>query len=525
MKRNFALLLALTLSLSCASSRPDAQKDAGPNRITIFHTNDVHASFTSSVATWEDDEPQIGGFAALEYHLANERKTAPHSLYLDAGDFMTGNPISNISRNGVLGGALIELFERAGLDAMALGNHEFDHPQPNPRKIIETASFPILSANVLREDGTYFTDKPYVIREVGGARIGIIGLSPDDLAELVGGSALAGLTTKTSLDVLPAIIAEIDPVTDVIVLLTHEGVEVDRKVAAAVPGIDIIVGGHSHTRLENGEWVNGVFIVQAGSKLRYVGRMDFLVENDAVTDVEYRLIPLWADNITPPEATVAMIAEIEKQIDDEYGVVVGQSAGELGRNYHRESDLGNWMSERVRRATGADVAFLNSGGLRKNMPAGEIKKLDIVEILPFSNMLCTFPITGAKLIEVIEQNIETGLSEEHGILQMSGIQVEWGQTEDKVYVAEAMLGNDRDGYSTPVDPDAVYTVGTVDYVGKSQPLKYLGYQPENVQGLGRVLADSILETLADDPAITAPKARRAIRHHQSSPTHSIQNAG
>lgn len=525
MKRIFSILLVFILAASCASSRPEVQDDAGDHRITIFHTNDVHATFTSSTATWRDDEPQIGGFAALEYHLAHERKTAPHSLYLDGGDFMTGNPISNIERNGVLGGALIELFERAGLDAMALGNHEFDHPQPNPRRIVETAKFPILSANVLEEDGSYFTGKPYVIREVGGARVGIIGLSPDDLAELVGGDALAGLTTKVSLDVLPSIIEEIDPLTDVIVLLTHEGLEVDRKVAAAVAGIDIIVGGHSHTRLENGEWVNDVFIVQAGSKLRYVGRMDFHVENDAVVDVEYRLIPLWADDITPPAKTVAMIATIEQQINADYGVVVGQSSGELGRDYHQESDLGNWLTERVRRATGADIAFLNSGGLRKNMPAGDIKKLDIVEILPFSNMLCTFSITGAKLIEVIEQNIETGLAEEHGILQMSGIQVEWGQTEDKVYVAEANLGNDRDGYSTPIDRDAVYTIGTVDYVGKSQPLKYLGYQPEGVQGLGRVLSDSILETLEDDPAIAAPTARRAIRHHQSSPTHSIQSAG
>ncbi len=499
---------------------------AGSGSLTLFHTNDTHASFTPTEATWVDSRPLIGGFAALEYFINEERELASHSLYLDGGDFMTGNPISNIEHNGVKGGALIELFGKIGLDAMALGNHEFDHPRENTLALIEKSDFPILAANLRYVDGKLFTGKGYVIKKAGDVRVGIIGLTPDDLQDLIGNSVFKGLEVIPAVEALNELVPVVDAESDLIVVLSHQGIEGDRVIAQQVEGIDIIIGGHSHTRLNRGEWVGKVLIAHAGSNMRYLGMIDLTVEDDRAVDVECEIIPLWVAEAESSERVISLVERFEVEIEKEYGQVIAQSNATLGRSYYAESDLGNWIADRVRTITGTDVALLNSGGLRKNLEPGEVRKLDIQEILPFGNSLCTFQCTGEELIGIIENNLTAGATEEHGILQSSGLVVRWGQAADKVWVVEARLGRPGKGDGKLVNPEQTYTISTVDYVAISQPERYLGYRPDNVQGTGSVLTDVIMTDVEQIGIIEAPTGRRMIQEKSVDPARSsIDNAG
>jgi 2',3'-cyclic-nucleotide 2'-phosphodiesterase (5'-nucleotidase family) len=263
--------------------------------------------------------------------------------------------------------------------------------------------------------------------------------------------------------------------------------------------------------------VGNVLIVQAGSKMRYLGRIDLDVEDDRATDVQCRLVPLWTAGYDGSAKVDSMVARFEEDIQEEYGKVIARSEATLGRNSEGESDLGNWLTDRLRAVTGADVAFLNSGGIRDNLAAGEVTKLDIQEILPFSNAVCTFACTGEELIAMVENNLLAGVTGDHGVLQSSGLVVSWGLAGDKVWVSHARLGAPGDDDAPAVDPEGTYTVATVDYVAISQPEKYLGYRPVDVQGTGTVLTDAIMEDVEKTGTIARPAGRRMIQEKSVEP--------
>lgn len=513
--RFFPALLPLLLIASAPSG-----VFAGEGTITLFHTSDVHASFLPTEATWLEEKPLIGGFAALDHYLNRERESSPHSLYLDGGDFMTGNPISNIEYNGAKGGALVELFRAVGLDAMALGNHEFDHPRENTVALIRNGKFPILAANVRYTGGGLITEKGYIIREVGGVRVGIICLAPDDLSSMIQSTACEGLESMGAVEVLKKLVPEVDEKTDLIVVLSHQGIGGDRIIAQEVDGIDIIVGGHSHTRLERGEWVGDVLIAQAGGRMRYLGKIDLTVEDDRAVDVRCALIPLWVDGIKPSDEMVSLISRFETEVENDYGRVIARSTELLGRSGLMECDLGNWLSDRVRAITGADIAFLNSGGLRANLEAGDVRKLDIHEILPFNNALCTFRCTGEELRGIVESNLTAGVTGEHGVLQSSGLLVKWSRVGEVVQVREIRLGLPGEGPGILLDEGAIYTVASVDYVAISLPEKYLGYRPDNVRATGSTLTEAIMLDVQNEGIVTPPVGERMVELKRVEPDRS-----
>lgn len=473
-----SFLLVIFLLPSCSR--------AGEGTVTILHTNDLHAAFLPEPASWRDDKAPAGGFEALEATARRERASAPASIWLDAGDFMTGTPIADIDYGGAKGGAIVEFYDRAGLDGMTIGNHEFDTPLENVKRLIALARFPIFGANLRDTAGALFTGNAYRIYEVGGVRVGVIGITTDRLEGLLSADKKEKLRVEPGIETLRALVPEVDAKSDLVVVLSHEGIETDREIAEANPGVDMIVGGHSHTRLPEGEMVNGVLIVQAGSEGRYVGRVDLVVKDDAIVSSDVRLVPVLADSLAPLPEIADLTRGFEKQIADEYGAVIAEAPRDLGRCYYCESDLGDWLTDRMREAEHADVAFLNSGGIRQDIGAGPVTKLDIQEALPFTNTLCRFPCTGADLLAIALHNAEAEATEDHGILQVSGLTYSWYRDAEGVKIHAAYVG-DR-----PVDPATVYSVVTVDFVAESQAEKYLGIVPRDVESLGTTLTSLVL---------------------------------
>lgn len=436
----------------------------------------------------------------LDAWVQKIRAEQPDTLLLDAGDMMTGNPISRIPVEGVAGWGLFSLMNIVGYDAWELGNHDFDQGQENLHEILARLGFPTLSANLgIAPTSPIAGDvKPFVILRVGGLRVGVVGLMTPELGGLLH-DGLEGIEVADPVATLQDVVRRIDPETDLIVVLSHMGDEADRALAAAVSGVDVIVGGHSHQRIYPPERVGEVIVVQAGSNLRYLGRLDLVVARDRVVRYEGALIPLWvrADLVVSP-AMREGVSRARRRVAADYGEPLGELQVAWVRNYRGESNVGDWIADQMRRRAGADVAFLNSGGIRNNLPAGRVTKGDLVTVLPFENRLCTFEATGADLVRIVEANARAAVERTHGILQVSGLRYTFTVEGDGVRVTALEVGGH------PVEPERVYLAATNDYMLFSQPEKYFpGVTPGRPKRLDVTLLEVAVEAFRREGRVEA----------------------
>jgi 2',3'-cyclic-nucleotide 2'-phosphodiesterase (5'-nucleotidase family) len=473
------LISVICLSASISSAQPRA--------VTILHVNDIHGHFLSEPALRQGDTVQIGGFAALSHYLREERIRNPRTLFLNAGDLMTGNPICNMEHRGVFGGALVELLEMLDCEADVIGNHEFDISRENARKLAAMSVYPTLCANIVDTAGQLFAPAAVTTCEVNGVRIGIIGLVLDDLLHVANPTHLEGLEVKDIAATAQEDIDELDPVTDLIILLTHNGFDNDRDLARHVHGADVIVGGHSHTRLSEPARENGILIVQAGSYLKDLGVVDLEVAGDTVYSCRSRLVPLVV-NGTQPDSTVAVFCDsLETVIDAEYGQVIGQLAMNWTHGYEEESNVGSWICDRLREAFKADVALVNAGGIRTDIPAGPVTKLQIAQLLPFNNSIVLFSATGAELQRFAKRQGRVQAFRVHGIVEMSGMKIAYRQRGGEIEIVDCQVGNE------PLDIGREYRIVSIDYVAESQYERYLDFRPQDIQYTGEMLSDFIIE--------------------------------
>jgi 5'-nucleotidase/UDP-sugar diphosphatase len=464
-----ALLPLLLLSASCAT----VPRVAPEGELTILHTNDIHAAFNAKAVTWSSaangGSDTIGGFVALESYVRRERASAGHSLLLDAGDLMTGNPICDMEVGGAEGGALVGFMNRVGYDGFTPGNHDFDKGYDNFMALMGRFRCPVICANLLSADGVPIVPEAYHIYRVGPFRVGVIGLMMDDLARDLGGETAAKVRVAPLVETAKEMAAKLDPETDVLILVTHQGVDEDRALAEAVgPVVDLIVGGHSHTPLGQPKLVNGVLIVQAGCGLENLGRIDLKIRDDRVVAYEGHLIALYTEGIDPDPALAAEVAAYQAKIDAEYGEVLATLEAPWTRNYYGESSVGDFTADALRAWGKTDVAFMNSGGIRKNVAAGELTRLDMYELFPFLNEIVTFEVTGAELLTIIRTNARSALVRDHGILQVSGLTYQWRPRGEEVEILDARVGGE------PIDPARTYTGTTGHFIVADQSQKYFG---------------------------------------------------
>ena len=440
---------------------------AQPRSLTILHTNDMHASFMPHEALWvrENPKPLVGGFAELFFVADSIRKSAPHVLMLDAGDVMTGNPITERMYRNASGGALFAMMNMIGYDAWCPGNHDFDISQDNLRALAAIARFPAVCANIVNDRDEYPAgNRPFVVIERGGLKVGVIGLMSQELYSLVNQNNLTGIKVLPPAATLQRFIDELDPQTDLLIALTHEGVEDDSVLATAVTGLDIIVGGHSHTRLRKPKTVNGVIIVQTGSNAENLGELSVTVENDRVTSYEGKLIQLWARGNRPPSPVSKLADSMQTEINKEYSEVIAT----LKEGWTRgdgQSAVGTFIAEAQRTAAGADVGFMNNYGIRRDVPAGPLTKKSLFEVLPFRNILTTFQLSGKELRAVMAYNIARKPA-----IQIAGMSGRWKPGPDGAPVFLTILVGGK-----PLDDAAMYRCAASDYlIGEAK--RYLGVE-------------------------------------------------
>jgi len=476
---------------------------AQPRAITILHVNDIHGHFLSKPAVERSDKALIGGFAALSHYLRVERERASNTIFLDAGDFMTGNPICDMEHRGVCGGALVELLEMVGCKADVLGNHEFDISQENAHKLASMPTYPILCADLVDSAGHLFAPAATVIYEMGGVRIGIIGLIFEQLNYSASRTNLKGLQIKDIAQTAQHYIDEMDPATDLIVLLTHNGVDNDRDLARKVHDADVIVGGHSHTRLSEPVRENGILIVQAGCHLQDLGVLDLEVAGDTIFNYQGRLVPLLAEGTQPDSHVAAFSDSFKSMIDADYAQVVGHLAADWISAHNEESNVGNWICDRLCEVFGVDVALINAGGIRTNIAAGPVTELQVAELLPFHNSIVLFPASGSQLRKFAENQAHAHAFRDHGTLDISGMSITYRRRGGEVEVTACEVAGE------PLDLKREYRIASIDYIAVSQYERYLGFQPQSIQQTGQLLADFVVAQMqkTDKPILSRVEGR------------------
>jgi 2',3'-cyclic-nucleotide 2'-phosphodiesterase (5'-nucleotidase family) len=449
------VLLFLVLSTACVFSTGPSTID-----ITILHVNDTHGHILPYIKKSISGKIPVGGAAQLAAMIHNEKNRNPNgTLLLSGGDMFQGTPVSNLFQ----GKPVIEIMNYLTFDAMVIGNHEFDWKQDVLNTIIESADFPVLSANVVDEKGHYIPAvHPYVILERKGLKIAVIGITTVETATTTKPDNVKGLTFLDPENILPPLVKEVrDRGADVVIVLSHCGLDADRKLAKNVDGVDVIVGGHSHTAVTDPVVIDTTIIVQAGCFGLYLGVLELKIQRETNRIVqktrshELKTVFSGPDNPADPHVT-GIINKYNNRIKDVFTQVVGETTVDLVQNRRGEANEGNLLCDAMKRETGAAIAFFNSGGLKINIPRGKITMEKIYELLPYDNVLMTMDLTGRQIKDLLEH----GASLPHGgILQVSGISVTYDLNKPAGERAVNICVGD-----SPLNLTNVYTVTTNDFL-------------------------------------------------------------
>ena len=475
--------------------------DVRPGQLIIAHTNDLHAHYGPNRADWLEGTPDIGGFGAIGGHVAalHQEHGDDRVLVLDGGDVMTGTPLMEFEVRGARGGAMLELMETAGMDAWVLGNHEFDIGMEHISTIVSASQIPVLSANLDSADGSgapaIMGVQDHTIFERNGLRVGVFGLTTTSLGRLTASGAAARMDVRDLAEVAREQVALLEPQVDLVVALTHVGLQDDKELADAVEGIDLIIGGHSHTSLTEPVRVDDTWIVQAGGYARQLGVVELTVDAGRIVDFSAELRDLHPDKSPIHAASARLEKTWTERISSHFGAVIGRvEGGNLDREYGAESPMGRWASDTVRLAAGADIGLYNPGGLRADIVEGPLTRGALYNVFPFGNTVVHFDITGAELVGLLLKNASAELAQDHPVMQLSGITAEWRLRSGVPDLVEVTVGG------RPLLPEASYTLATNSYIA-DQWRYNLGFEPQDVTHLEQTIFQAAMARAVEGPVV------------------------
>lgn len=455
-------------------------------RIVILHTNDFHGAIEPE---GEGDGKESGGLVNLVSLIDQVRAEDPvHTLLLDAGDTLQGTYVSNSTQGEVVVAAM----NLAGYDAWTPGNHEFDWGQETLRKRIEQVQFPALAANLLDvETGeTWDAVEPYAIVPVGRARVAVLGLTYSDTPAINRPQNVAGLDFRGAEETVRRYLPELAEQADLIVVLSHLGLDGDRALARAVTGIDVIVGGHTHVYLERPVEVNGTLLVQAGAKGQVLGRLDLTVDLETGDVVEHAggdaLLPVSNASEVNPEAETLVRAALADAADT-MDQPIGKMARAVEPRRAGEFALGNLVVDAMLAAEidgrEADIAMHNNGGIRDSLPKGPVTFGQLYAVLPFDNQLMAMDLTGAQVLRILEHSV----SARPGAMQVAGMTFRFDMgAPTGQRVVEATVGGEA------LDPERVYRLVTIDYLASGGD-----GQETFLEGMNTALGDTEVWVVAE----------------------------
>jgi 5'-nucleotidase/UDP-sugar diphosphatase len=495
-----SMLLLLVLLTGCAAPVYQAEKTY---HFTLLHTNDHHGHFWTN----SDGEWGLAARATLIAQLRSQAKAQDTSvLLLDAGDVNTGVPQSDMldAEPDFKG------MNRIGYDAMAVGNHEFDNDLSTIRKQENWVDFPFLSANIYKDNKRLF--KPYIIKNVNGLKVAILGLTTKDTPLKSKMEGHSNTEFRDPITEASLLVPELRKKAQIVIALTHMGHYPDEKhgldapgdvtLARQVPGIDLIIGGHTQLPLFKPDIQNGAIIVQAYEWGKYVGKVDLSITNGKVSLKHYELIPVnhkdQKEKIAEDQKMKSFLKSFKDVGDKTLLVKVGSTQARLEGDRavvrNQETNLGNLVTEAYRAKFNADLGLANSGGIRDSMKAGDITYETVLTVLPFGNDIVTVKIGGQDLKNYLTRVLSELTPGSGSYPQFSGLEVDFN-AKTKQFKKLAVANK-------PLDPKRTYTLALPSFVAKGGD-KWPDLSTYGLQSYGFTDADVFKEYLTKNGEVQA----------------------
>jgi 2',3'-cyclic-nucleotide 2'-phosphodiesterase (5'-nucleotidase family) len=352
--------------------------------LTILHSNDLHAHLLP-------DDKGMGGFAYLATAVREERSRSGACLYLNAGDLVQGTPVSTLF-NGL---PIYRIANRLGFDVSTLGNHEFDYGWQRIQDFVKIAKFPVVTANVVNDQGALLAGKPYEIKTAGGIRVALIGLL---LGDLVGNLATPDKVgpwhVRPVVETARKYASELRDKADLIVVLGHlHDAEAD-EILKQVPEVSVAIVGHAHkayAKLHNFDGRVGALVTSYGVEL---GRLDLRVDMTAhkLKSAEWKIIPVDSKKLAPDPRVAREVAKWEAKVSKVVDVPIGESKRRL-----EKKDLQMLVERAMCEQTASDLAWVNLGNIRDVVAEGPVLARAIWNILPFDNAVVIGKFKGSRL--------------------------------------------------------------------------------------------------------------------------------
>ena len=464
----FTFLLLGLMVFGCVSTSekylPPVEREEGVEyKLVLLHTNDHHGATLSKDGKY--------GLAERATFIKSIREANENVLLLDAGDINTGSALSNMfdAEPDILA------YNAIGYDAVTFGNHEFDKSLEKLQSQMEKSTFPWVSANITFEDGD-FLGNPYIIKDFPGFRVGVIGLTTLRTLTIANpdSSLVFGNEIETAAKYVEILKNQLN--CDVIIVLGHLGDVLEeenqitsQKLAETVSGIDIIVDGHAHTKMETPLVVNGTYIVSANEWGKVVGMGTLTVKDGVLVGFDWKTEEITTEKYPRDGEIATILAPFEKGAESALKEVVLQTTDEFifGNKLSRkiEIPLGNFVSDAQvayleSRGVKVDFGFTNGGNIRASLPKGDVTRENILTVLPFENYVYVVTLKGSDVIDLF--NFIGSINQGAGGFAQVSKEVSYTITYDETGMngeISNVLINGKE-----IDPTATYKIAVNDYL-------------------------------------------------------------
>lgn len=463
----FVMILTFLFPLGVSA---DEKTEPKVQELIILHTNDTHGRVVGDQTPGDDGLPLRSGaigFARYKTMIETLREANENRvLVLDAGDTIHGTNFATLSK----GQSVIRVMNEVGIDAMVIGNHEYNYGRDELNAVIKEADFPVLAANIIQEESGQAEAQEHEIFEIDGLKIGVFGISTPETKVKSSPPNTEGLIFEDPVKVAQAQVDALKKENcDAIIMLCHLGIDEEsedssRKVLEKVEGIDLAIDGHSHTELPQGEMVQDTLLVQTGAMFANVGYVKLTFTDGKLSAKEGHLIPfVEAVQYEADPEILEYIAAIEEENKKFTEVEVGKTEVDLvgEREIVRtgESNLSNLIADAILWATEADCVISNGGNVRASIPAGMITMGDLLTVLPFQNTIVVLEVSGKDIRDAIAYGTDAYPGTAGKFPNVAGMSYELVETGDGKYEVQNLLLNGEE-----IDDEKIYKLATNDFI-------------------------------------------------------------
>lgn len=374
-------------------------------QFTLIQQNDTHGCLEShSELFWKGHEAtlkKVGGFPKISHYLNQVRNEKENVLVFDGGDLFHGT----LPLVATKGEAIVPILKKLNLDGFVPGNWDYAYGKEQLRKLVDAVGVSALACNVMDQDTNELFVEPYMVKELEGIKIGIIGLTYPYVDITMPAKFSEGLQFSKGVEEVRQAVETLKDSCDVIILVSHMGLPLDSKLVSLVNGIDIVLSGHSHDRVQEPIILNDTYIVQAGSSSSFLGRLDVTFEKGSITGIKYDLVVM-DETMGEDEEMKELVDQILSGYEKERSTRVGETNTLLHRMTLEEAPMDKLITDAYLSHFEADAAF--SHGWRYGTPfaPGPLTLFDLHTIIPTNPELFTLELTGEELWQALEHNLE-----------------------------------------------------------------------------------------------------------------------